>query len=64
MPTWVHRWSTSSRTERQQRGLQRVPTKFRQFLREQRDIPHNFDLCHAPALTLIQSSIPKYAASV
>ena len=47
-----------------QYGLQRVPTKFGQFLREQRDIQHNFDLCHAQALTLMQSTIPKHVASV
>ena len=64
MPTWVHRWSVGSRSERQQHGLKRVPTKFGQFLREQRDLQHNFDLCHAQALTLVQSTIPKHAASV
>ena len=56
MPTWALRWSAGSRTERQQYGLQRVPTKFGQFLREQRDLQHNFDLCHAQALTLVQST--------
>ena len=63
MPIWVHRSSASSRTERQQHGLQRVPTKFGQFLREQCDIQHNFDLYNAQALTLMQSAILKYAAS-
>ena len=47
-----------------QHGLQRVPTKFGQFLREQCDIQHNFDLSHAQALALMQSTIPKHAASV
>ena len=64
MPTWVHRWNASSRTERQQHGLQCIPTKFGQFLREQRDIQHNFDLHHVHVLTLMQPTIPKYAASV
>ena len=63
MPTWVRRWSAGSRTERQH-GLQRVPTKFGQFLREQHDVQHNFDLCHAQALTLMKSTILKHAASV
>ena len=64
MPTWVRRWSAGSRTERKQHGLQRVPTKFGQFLREQLDIQHNFDQSHAQALTLMQSTIPKHASSV
>jgi len=64
MPTWVHRWSASSRTERQQHGLHCVQTKFGQFLREQHDLQHNFDLCHAQALTLVQSIVPKHATSV
>ena len=63
MPTWVHRWSAGSRTERQH-GLQRIPTKFGQFLREQCDLQHNFDLHHAHVLTLMQSTIPKHTASV
>ena len=28
MPTWAHHWSAGSRTERQQRGLQRVLMMF------------------------------------
>ena len=64
MPTWVHCWSAGSQIERQQHDLQHVPTRFVQFLREQHDIQHNFDLCHAQALTLMQSTIPKHAASV
>ena len=64
MPTWVRRWSAVSRIERQQHGLQRVPTKVGQFLREQRNIQHNFDLCHAQVLTLMQSTVPNHAASV
>jgi len=47
-----------------QYGLQRVPMKFGQFLREQRDLQHNFDLCHAQALILVQSTVPKYVATV
>ena len=53
----VHEQSATTR-------LQRVVRRFGQFLREQRDIQHNFDLCHAQALTLMQSIIPKHAASV
>ena len=45
-------------------GSQRVLVKLGQFLSGQRDIQHNFDLCHAQALTLMQSTIPKHATSV
>ena len=47
-----------------QHDLQRVPTKFGQFLQDQHDLQHNFDLCHAQALTLVQSIVPKHATSV
>ena len=43
--------NANSRTERQQRGLQRVPTKFGEFFREQRETQHNYDLPHAQELT-------------
>jgi len=43
--------NASSRTERQQSGLQRVPTKFGEFLREERDTQCNYDLPHAQELT-------------
>ena len=44
--------------------LQRVLTKFGQFLQEQRNLQRNFGLHHAHVLTLMQPTIPKYAASV
>ena len=56
--------NASSRTECQQRGLQCVPTKFGEFLREPRDTQHNNHLCHAQVLTLMQSITQKHAASV
>ena len=53
----VHEQSATTR-------LQRVLRRFGQFLQEQHDIQHNFNICHAQALTLMQSTIPKHVASV
>ena len=64
MSTWARHWSAGSRTWRPQRGLQRVPTKFGKFLREQCDTQHNNHLFHAQVLTLMQLTIQKHGPSV
>ena len=64
MPTWVHHAERRFMNRAPNQGSHRVLVKLGQLQSGQQDIQHNVDLCHAQALTLMQSTILKCATSV